>query len=180
MIRAFIKRYAFFICVLIITLVVTIINKGMGFDAFRTAGSSFKQMLTVLPPIMLLLSLMDVWVPREKMMRYMGKDSGFMGIFLSMLIGSLAAGPMYAAFPFTTVLLRKGVKFSNIIIFMGAWCVTKISTLMFEFTALGYRFTFIRLLVDIPGVIIMGYMVEWFIPKNDLDKIYLDSERIAE
>ncbi|MDD4568862.1 MAG: permease [Tepidanaerobacteraceae bacterium] len=129
----------------------------------------------MVPPIMLLLGLMDVWVPRETMMKYMGYNSGVTGIILAILIGSVAAGPMYAAFPFTTVLLRKGVKFSNIIIFMNAWCVTKISTLIFEFTALGYEFTFARFLINFPGVILMGYLVEALMPKNELDRLYIDN-----
>ena len=105
-------------------------------------------------------------------MKYMGNNSGLLGIFLAMFIGSIAAGPMYAAFPFTAVLIKKGAKFSNIIIFMNALCVTKISTLLFEISSLGYKFTFVRLLIDIPGVIIMGILVEKFLSKDELTRIY--------
>ena len=142
-------------------LLIFIFNKNLGISVFSSTKSSFLQMLSVLPPIMLMLGLLDVWVSRESMMKYMGDNSGILGILLSILIASLAAGPMYAAFPFTAVLLKKGVKFSNIIIFMNAWCVTKLSTLLFEIGALGYKFTLARLLIDIPGVIIMGYIVDY-------------------
>ena len=121
---------------------------------------------------MILLGLIDVWVARETLMKYMGNDSGIIGIFLAMAIGSIAAGPMYAAFPFTAVLIKKGVKFSNVIIFMNAWCVTKISTLLFEISALGYKFTIARLIIDIPGVIIMGYLVYHLMGKDELTKLY--------
>jgi uncharacterized membrane protein YraQ (UPF0718 family) len=178
MIKNLVKRYSFFIIALCITLSITLLNKEVGFKTVSLAGSSFKQMLSVLPPIMLLLGLMDVWVPREKMMKYMGDNSGILGIALAIIIGSLAAGPMYAAFPFAAVLLRKGVKFSNIIIFMNAWCVTKIPTFMFELTALGYKFTLTRLAINLPGIIIMGYFTEWLLGKSELDKIYLNSEKI--
>ncbi|WP_127837156.1 permease [Clostridium prolinivorans] len=173
MIKYLIKRYSFFIISFFIMIIITFINKDIGFKSFNIAFSSFKQMISVVPPIMLLLGLMDVWVPRETMMKYMGNNSGILGVFLSILIGSLAAGPMYAAFPFTAVLLKKGVKFSNIIIFMNAWCVTKISTLMFEIAALGYKFTLARLIIDIPGVIIMGYLAEAMMPKNELEQLYI-------
>lgn len=174
--KKLLKRYMFFISIFMTTIIITVFNMDMGFEAFSIAGGSFKQMLSVLPPIMILLGLMDVWVPREKMMKYMGKDSGITGIFLAILIGSIAAGPMYAAFPFTAVLLKKGVKLSNIIIFMNAWCVTKIPTLLFELTALGYSFTFTRLLIDLPGIIIMGFLVEWLIKKEEIEKLYRVSE----
>ena len=172
MIKKLAKRYIFFIVCFILTLLITILNKDLGLKSFNIAISSFKQMLLVLPPIMILLGLMDVWIPRESMMKYMGDKSGIKGVAIAMMIGSIAAGPMYAAFPFTTVLLKKGVKFSNIIIFMNAWCVTKISTLMFEFSSLGYKFTLARLIINIPGVIIMGYIVQALMPKDEISRLY--------
>ena len=175
MLKSLVKKYSFFLIVFFMTAVLTLINKEVGFKSFGIAFSSFKQMVSLVPPIMLLLGLMDVWVPRETMMKYMGAKSGITGIILAILMGTLAAGPMYAAFPFTTVLLRKGVKFSNIIIFMNAWCVTKISTLLFELASLGFEFTFARLLINLPGVIIMGYIVEALMPKSELDSLYANN-----
>ncbi len=169
----FLKRYSFFLLSLLILILVFVFNWDLGTKSFINAQSSFIQMLSVLPPIMLLLGLIDVWVPKEVLMKYMGKNSGFTGVLIAILIGSIAAGPMYAAFPFTAVLLKKGVKFSNIIIFMNAWCVTKISTLLFEISAIGYAFTLSRLVIDIPGVIIMGYLVEGLMKKEDIDNLYL-------
>ncbi len=172
MIKKLVKRYIFFITALLITIMITVFNDDIGLRSFNIAFSSFKQMISVVPPIMIILGLIDVWIPRESMMKYMGDDSGIKGISLAILIGSIAAGPMYAAFPFTKVLLKKGVRFSNIIIFMNAWCVTKISTLMFEVSSLGYKFTLSRLLIDIPGVIIMGYLVHALMPKYELEMLY--------
>ena len=74
--------------------------------------------------------------------------------------------PMYAGFPFAAVLLKKGVKFSNIIIFLNAWCVTKFSTLLFEIGALGYKFTLYRLIINIPGIIVMGYIIDLLVNKK--------------
>lgn len=166
------ERYSFFITSLLILLIIYILRPGIGESVILSAKSSFFQMLSVLPPIMILLGLMDVWIPRETLIKYMGDDSGFSGIFLAILIGSLAAGPMYAAFPFTAVLIKKGVRFSNVIIFMNSWCVTKISTLLFEISAIGYKFTFSRLLIDLPGVIIMGFLVHKLMGKDEIKKLY--------
>ena len=167
-----IKRYKFFLLLLIVLILIGFLDFDLASKSILNIKDSFLQMLSVLPPIMVMLGLMDVWVSRESLMKYMGNNSGLLGIFLAMLIGSIAAGPMYAAFPFTTVLIKKGAKFSNIIIFMNAWCVTKISTLLFEISSLGYKFTFVRLLIDIPGVIIMGILVEKFLSKDELTRIY--------
>jgi len=166
------KRYVFFLTSLLLLTILFGFDKSIGIKSLESAKSSLLQMISVLPPIMILLGLIDVWVPRESLMKYMGDKSGILGVTLSILLGSIAAGPMYASFPFTAVLIKKGVKFSNIIIFMNAWCVTKIPTLLFEFSSLGYKFTLVRLAIDIPGVIIMGYIVNYFMDKNSLYQLY--------
>ncbi len=171
----YIKRYKFALIMFFCLIIILFISNDLGVKSLVNIKASFLQMLSVLPPIMLLLGLMDVWIPREVLMKYMGDKSGLIGIALSILIGSVAAGPMYAAFPFTAVLIKKGVKFSNIIIFMNAWCVTKISTLMFEVSAIGYKFTLARLIIDFPGVIIMGFLVSYFMNKEDLNNLYLNN-----
>lgn len=167
-----IKRYLFFIIVLMITLGISIIDLESGKSITYVAINSFIQMVSVLPPIMLLLGLLDIWVPRETMIKYMGEDSGIKGILLAILFGSVAAGPLYAAFPVTAVFIKKGVKFSNVMIFIGAWCTTKIPTLLFELSALGYRYTFTRMLVNLPFIIIIGYFIEFILGRKELDEIY--------
>ena len=167
------NRYKFFLITLIILILVLIFKNHTGIKALTIANDSLFQMLSVLPPIMVLLGLIDEWISSwASMMKYMGEDSGILGVALVMLFAAFAAGPMYAAFPFTAVLIKKGVKFSNVIIFMNAWCVIKISTLLFEITSLGYEFTFCRLIIDFVGVIAMGYLVDYFMKKEDKEALY--------
>ncbi|MEG0774328.1 permease [Clostridium sp.] len=171
-----IKRYMFFIIVLLSTAIITLIDFESGKGITSIALDSFNQMISVLPPIMLLLGLLDIWVPRETMIKYMGKGSGIKGVLLSILFGSVAAGPLYAAFPITAVFIKKGVKFSNVMIFIGAWCTTKIPTLLFEISALGYKYTFIRMFVNLPFIILIGYIIEWILKKEDINFIYKNVE----
>lgn len=163
--RFIIHRYKYFLISLFISIGIYFFNTSLGTNIFINAKSSLFQMISILPPVMILLGFLDTWVSREYFVKYMGDNSGILGILLAFLIAFFAAGPMYAAFPFTAVLLKKCVKFSNIMIFLNAWCVTKFSTLLFEFGALGYKFTLIRLIIDIPGVIIMGYIIDYLVNK---------------
>lgn len=162
-IKLILNRYKYFLIGFTICIIIYVFNKNLGLSIFNSTKLNILQMLSILPPVMILLGLLDVWVPRQYFIKYMGCDSGFVGILLSFLIAFFAAGPMYAAFPFTAVLIKKGVKFSNIIIFLNAWCVTKFSTLLFEVGALGYEFTLVRLIIDIPGVVVMGYAVDYLV-----------------
>ena len=162
----FLIRYKYFLILSLILIILFFFNNEFGINAFENVESSILQMLSVLPPAMLILGLIDEWIPREHFMKYMGNSSKVLGVILSFTFAFLAAGPMYAGFPFAAVLMKKEVKFSNIIIFLNAWCVTKFSTLLFEIGALGYKFTFYRLIINIPGVIIMGYLVDYLTNKK--------------
>lgn len=166
-----VKRYRFFIIAVISVGILTLINYNLGIKAFSIAGYSLKEMALVIPPIFVLLGLLDVWVPRETMMKYMGEKSGIKGVILSIIIGSAAAGPLYGAFPVAAVFMKKGVKFSNILIFIGAWSTTKVPMLLFEAAALGNRFAITRLLIDIPGIILIAYVLSSFVSKEEIDKI---------
>ncbi|MDF2685335.1 MAG: putative permease [Clostridia bacterium] len=138
--KSFLKRYRVFIAVAILIIILTIFNHQLGLKALGISASAFMEMLAIIPPVFLLLGLLDVWVPRELMVKYMGEGSGLKGIILSILIGSAAAGPLYGAFPVAAVFMKKGVKFSNILIFIGAWSTTKIPMVLFEVSSLGFKF----------------------------------------
>jgi len=175
---ALLLKYRAFILAAAGLAVLTLFNYDLGMKALGNAGSQFIQMLLIIPPVFILLGLLDVWIPRETMIKYMGEGSGAKGVILAFVIGSAAAGPLYGAFPVAAVFMKKGVKFSNILIFIGAWSTTKIPMLMFEFSALGAKFAATRLLVDIPGIIIIAFLISKFISKEEISKIYKSAETL--
>ena len=128
-------------------------------------------MLSVLPPIFILLGLLDVWVDRATMVKYTGKGSGFKGALIAFLLGSAAAGPLYAAFPFAGVMLKKGSSIRNVLIFIGAWSTTKIPLLAFEAASMGVPFMLIRLGLSIVGIPLIAYVTEKSLGKKQLDEI---------
>lgn len=173
-----VKRYRFFIISIVALIVLFIVNKELGIKALDVTGYSLKEMVLIIPPIFILLGLLDIWVPRETMVKFMGEESGIKGIILSIILGSAAAGPLYGAFPVAAVFMKKGVKFSNILIFIGAWSTTKIPMFLFEMSSLGARFALTRLLVDIPGIIIIAFLLSKTISKDYINSIYKKAEEL--
>ncbi|HQK54695.1 MAG TPA: permease [Sedimentibacter sp.] len=167
-----IKRYRFFIILLVINTVILIVKPDIGLKSLQLTKSNALEMLSILPPVFILLGLLDVWVKRETMIKYMGEKSGIIGILLAFLLGSAAAGPLYAAFPVAAVLLKKGSKFSNVLIMIGAWSTTKIPLLLFEASSMGIKFMITRFILNIFGIAIIAYTVEKLLSKREIDKIY--------
>ena len=129
-------------------------------------------MILILPPVFILLGLLDVWVPREMMVKYMGEGSGLKGVLLAFILGSAAAGPLYVVFPVAIAFMKKGVKFSNILVLIGAWSTTKIPMLMFELNSLGASFMLTRLALNIPVILIITVIMGRMLPAAEVERIY--------
>lgn len=166
------KRYKVFVALAVINLLIILIFPAIGMKSVNITWSNTIEMLSVLPPIFILLGLLDVWVQRETMIKYMGEKSGIIGIVIAFLLGFAAAGPLYAAFPVAGVLLKKGSRFSNVLIFIGAWSTTKIPLLLFEASSMGWKFMLARFIVDIPGIALIAYITEKIMSKPEKELIY--------
>lgn len=167
-----ILRYKFFILLVLINILLVLAFPAMGHKSLNITWQNTLEMLSVIPPIFILLGLLDVWVQKETMIKFMGEKSGFIGILIAFFLGSAAAGPLYAAFPVAGVLLKKGSKLSNVLIFIGAWSTTKIPMLLFEASALGGKFMITRVLIDIPGIALIAYVTERLLSRDEKDNIY--------
>jgi uncharacterized membrane protein YraQ (UPF0718 family) len=173
-----IRRYAAFLVTAVIFMLFLLLLPLHREKAIEIISFQAQTLLLVIPPIFVLLGLLDVWVPREQMMRFMGQGSGFKGGLLAFLLGSFAAGPLYAAFPVAAILMKKGASFDNILIFIGAWSTTKIPMLLFESSALGVRFALSRLAIDIIGIVLIAQALKALLSKEEIVRLYTRAERL--
>ena len=170
--KPFLRRYGAFFILLIAGVAAGLIFPQIGQKALSNTLSNFKEMLSVLPPIFILLGLLDVWVDRATMMKYTGKGSGFKGVLIAFLLGSAAAGPLYAAFPFAGIMLKKGSSLTNVFIFIGAWSTTKIPLLAFEAASMGLKFMLIRLGLSLVGIPLIALVTDRMLTNKQKDEVY--------
>lgn len=169
--KALLKRYRVFLALAAVNLILLVFLPETGRKSVTITGTNLLEMLSVLPPIFILLGLLDVWVKRETMIKYMGEGSSLVGALLAFLIGSAAAGPLYAAFPVAIVLLQKGSTLTNVLIMLGAWSTTKIPLILFEASALGLKFMLIRLGLDLIGIAAIAWLTDRLLSKKDKELI---------
>lgn len=170
--KNFLKRYGAFFLLLAAGVATGLLLPEIGKKSLELTLQNVKEMLSVLPPIFVLLGLLDVWVDRATMMKFTGKGSGFKGVLIAFLLGSAAAGPLYAAFPVAGVMLKKGSSLFNVFIFVGAWSTTKIPMLAFEGANMGLTFTLLRLSLSIVGILIIALITEKSLNKEQQEEIY--------
>lgn len=131
----------------------------------RAAGnfaSSFKEMISFLPAIFILIGLLDAWVPREVIARHTGEGSGWKSSLWMMLLAMLQVGPLYGAFPVAYLMWKKGTSVRNIFIYLGAFTTMKLPMLGFEIGFLGLKFTILRTLFAIPVFITIAIILDKF------------------
>lgn len=165
------KKWDYIIPVILLAL--TGISYLAGFDAGKQIGFNFwmflKEMILFLPLLFVLIGIFDVWVPRRKIERHIGEQSGWKGTVLVILMAMLQAGPLYGAFPFAYLLWKKGCSVRNIFIYLGAYSTVKIPMLTFEIGFLGLRFSMLRTLISLPLFIAAGYLMERYLKGKDFE-----------
>jgi len=177
-IKKFLKSYIFFIITVLLLGVLFIFKYDAGLKAVDVVVYSFKEILLALPPIFILIGLLDVWISKETMIKLMGEDSGFKGIALSFFIGIMTIGPLYSVWPIAIVFMKKHVKFSNIIILIGASAAIRIPMFLFEISSLGYKFALVRLVLNILVVILIAYTMGILIKKDEIAALYKKAETL--
>lgn len=159
------RPYGLLIITVLADLALAVVNPALGWQALRTAASYLVEMVLVLPPIFLLIGMLEVWVPRQTVVRNVGPRSGLRGLGLSVVAGSAAAGPLYGAFPVAESLLRKGCSVFNACVLLCTWAAVKIPMIMMEVKFLGWRFSLVRLACTLPAIALISWLVDRCTPR---------------
>ncbi len=142
---------------------------AIGVEISKNFWDFFTEMIIFLPLMFILIGLFDVWIPREKVVKHIGEESGVKGTILVILLAMLQAGPLYGAFPFAYMLWKKGCSVKNVFIYLGAYSTIKIPMLTFEIGFLGLKFSILRSIVTLLVFIVIGYLMEWIIGKRNFN-----------
>lgn len=162
-------RSNMFLTLVILTYVfLMIFMPDKGIKSLNNSLYYVKEMLIIMPVILLLTSLIEAWVPKKTIQNALGEGSGARGFVFSFLLGSFSAGPIYAAFPVCKMLIKKGASVANIVIILSAWAVIKIPMLANEAKFLGPNFMVIRWILTTISIAIMAVIVSKFVKKEDI------------
>ena len=166
-----IKENLFIVFVVVAYLVMFVINPNMGAASVRNSFYYIKEMIMIMPVIFVLTALLDLWVPKEKIMKYLGTEAKAKGIILSLLLGSISAGPIYAAFPLCVMLHKKGASIRNLVIILSAWAVIKVPMLLNELKFLGFKFMAIRWVLTVIAIVVFSWITAKMVKDDDLPRL---------
>lgn len=142
-----------------------------GFEPGKQIGHNFisfsTEMLKLLPCAFILIGLFEVWVKRESVEKYLGKNSGTLGYIWVILLAGTTVGGLYVVFPVAYSLFKKGAKLSVIFSYIGSSAICRIPMTILESSFMGIKFSVIRLAISIPLVILSSVWLGNYLEKRN-------------
>jgi uncharacterized membrane protein YraQ (UPF0718 family) len=127
----------------------------------RGLQSAWHMLVEILPLLILafiVAGLVQELLPRELIARWVGKESGWRGIFIGAIAGGLAPGGPYVSLPIVAGLLKSGAGIGTMVAFLTGWSLWAIGRLPMEVGILGWKFTVIRIVSTLIFPPLAGYL----------------------
>jgi len=119
----------------------------------------FAGILPALLNILIFVSIVLYLIPNETIVRLLGKNSGFLGIVIAAIIGSISLIPGFISYPLASILLKSGVAYGVIAVFITTLMMVGIITLPLEAKYFGMKTALMRNGLSFVGAIIIGLLM---------------------
>jgi uncharacterized membrane protein YraQ (UPF0718 family) len=135
---------------------------SFSFDRRRTRTGLLRGMrmfLHLMPSFLTLLalaSLLLTFLPRDRILCWLGRDSGYSGFLAAGIAGSIAMVPGFIAFPLCGILLKNGASVPVIAVFVTTLMMVGVLTLPLESRYFGLRAALLRNGLSFIGALVIG------------------------
>lgn len=120
-------------------------GEGQHISGMRLALNMTVEILPLLIFAFIVAGMIQVLLPRELLLKWVGAESGMRGILIGSVAGGLAPGGPYVSLPIAAGLLRSGASVGTIVAFLTGWSLWAVIRLPMEVGILGWKFTLIRI-----------------------------------
>lgn len=112
--------------------------------ALKKAWKSFENILPQFLSILVIIGIMLAILTPNQISHLIGNESGWIGVFISSVIGSITLIPGFVAFPLAAALLKSGAGYMQIAAFISTLMMVGIVTIPMETKFFGKKATIIR------------------------------------
>jgi len=119
------------------------------------------QILPLLIFAFIAAGMIQVLLPRELIVRWIGDGSGLRGILVGTLAGSFVTGGPYVSLPLAAGFLKAGAGIGTVVAFLTGWSLWAFSRWPLEFGILGWKVALIRFASTFLFAPIAGLLAHW-------------------
>jgi len=129
---------------------------------FEILVSDVHLFIDILPKVLaacLIAAFVAVLMPREVVLRWVGAESGFLGIIVATLAGTICPGGPITIFPIAAAFVAIGADIGAAIAFITSWTLLGYARiLVWELPFFGGEFVIWRSIISIPLPIVAGLL----------------------
>jgi uncharacterized membrane protein YraQ (UPF0718 family) len=117
------------------------LQKGLTFG-----GKTFLTTLPLLVIAFAIAGLVQVLVPREFIVKWLGAGAGYKGIMIATVAGAVTPGGPYVSFPIVASLYKSGASVGTVVAFVTAWSLWAVARFPLEIGLVGPKLAIARFL----------------------------------
>lgn len=155
------KAYVFISLCLILFIVSWLKDKKKTIAGARKGFMMFRNIALPFINILILISVALYFLPPHVIVRYLGGQTGFMGLTIAALVGSITLIPGFISYPIAATLVRAGASYGVVATFMTTLMMVGVMTFPLEARYFGKRVAFIRNALNFIAAIVIGIVVGW-------------------
>ncbi len=118
---------------------------GEHISGLQSAGSMLLRIIPLLLFAFIIAGMVQVLISTEIISRWVGAESGFRGILLGWLAGTITPLGPYVSFPMATGLLRAGASLGTTVAYLTSWSLLAVQRLPIELGIMGWKFMLVRI-----------------------------------
>jgi len=134
---------------LVVAIILLVIAYLQGDDlhirGLKTAANMFLRIIPILVIAFVIAGVIQVLIPKEFVIKWLGKEAGWKGILFGTLAGGLTPGGPFVSFPIVASIYKAGASIGTVVAFVTAWSLVAVGRLPWEISLISPKFTMIRL-----------------------------------
>jgi uncharacterized membrane protein YraQ (UPF0718 family) len=138
-------------------------NRQKTWQGIKGGLAMFINLMPILLAMLALVSLVLFFIPNEMLVKYMGEGSGVTGWGLAAFFGSVSLIPGFIAFPLSSVLIKSGVAYSTIAVFITTLMMVGMVTLPLETRFFGLKTSIVRNIFSLIAALLTGIIMSFFL-----------------
>lgn len=119
-------------------------SKEKTIQALKKAWKSFENILPQFLSILLIIGFVLSVLNANQISQLIGKESGWIGVFIASIIGSITLIPGFIAFPLASALLKNGAGYMQIGAFISTLMMVGVVTIPLEIKFFGKKAAILR------------------------------------
>ncbi|MEM4406748.1 MAG: permease [Candidatus Methanomethylicaceae archaeon] len=137
-------------------------SPGTAAEGFIQGGKLF---LTIFPNLLvgfILAGMIMVLIPREAIVKWVGEESGWRGLIIATILGSVTPGGPFAQFPLVASLYQKGAGIGQVAAYLTSWSILGFNRIIvYEWPFMGIRFVLLRVGTSLIIPSLVGIIVSY-------------------